>query len=170
MKKIICLLITIMLLTGCTSNSTKEVEEETKTINTFDSNLVCTKVYDETIEDDELSSTSNIFIYYDEDEYVTKAIYQSISDASYYNNNLLLSVMSIIDMYNELDGVSAQYYIVDDKIVMEFSYDYETIDIDTLKSSIGELLSEDNIFNKVKKIPVKLDKFKSIELIDYDCQ
>ncbi|MCH5167072.1 MAG: DUF1307 domain-containing protein [Erysipelotrichales bacterium] len=159
MKKIILILFICLLLPGCSSN-----------INSFDTKMVCRLDFNENIDDYIYESTSNIYIDYDKQEYVTKAIYQSISDLANYNDYYLESLDSIINEYKEIEGISGEYYIVDDKLVLEITYEYEKLDLSEFRKFMGDLLDEESILGIVDELPIKLSEFESIELEGYECE
>ena len=157
--KIIGISFLVLLSCGC---SKKE-----KTINDFDSDLVCRSEFREIIEDEEIKSTSKIFLNID-DDLVSKAIYQSIS--AYNSSSELNMYEEIAKLYNSMEGINALYYVVDNSIVLEITYDYEVIDLDQIKLQFGNMLDQEGLFMSVDKIPVSLDTFKNIELANYECE
>lgn len=163
LKKTIILLFTLFILTGCKDAQDKE-------IHTFAASEVCTKEYSETVDGDTLISKNNVFITYDNKKLVNKAIYQSITPLSTVNSYTYETYDYIKDLYSNIDGVSADYYETSDSIVLEVSYDYNVIDIDSFRLNVGELLDDKGILGSAKSIPVDLSTFKSIELNDYECE
>lgn len=163
LKKTIILLFTVFILTGCKGEQDKE-------IHTFAASEVCTKEYSETVDGDTLISKNNVFITYDDKSIVNKAIYQSITPLNTVNSYTYETYDYIKDLYSNIDGVSADYYETSDSIVLEVSYDYNVIDIDSFRLNVGELLDDKGILGSAKSIPVDLSTFKSIELNGYECE
>ncbi len=154
------LVLSLLLMTSC------KRQEEVK-INSYDGNQLCTLQYEEVIDDNLVNSQSNIYVFYNEDKMVEKAIYQSISDNDYIDDNLYAN---IINLYNSIKGIKAHKYMVDDKIVFEITYDYLDIDLDEVSEKLGELLEDKTLLRVVDKLPVSYDEFKDIELQEYDCK
>ena len=159
MKKALLLLSIIFLLTGC-----KE------TINTYDADMICRMNYEAEVDGYTSESESVIYINYDKGKNITKAIYQSIGNLSEYNDYLLNSLDSIVDIYNKLDGINSNKYIVDDKVVMEIEYDYFKIDLAQFREELGDLIDDESILASIDDLPIKLSEFKRHELEGYDCE
>ncbi len=152
----------ILMLLSCIACKDNDVH-----INKYESDMTCTQSFSEVIDDEELKSTSNVFIYND-DEIVTKAIYQSIG--KYTSINELNMYEEIIKIYNSISGIEASFYQVDDEIILEITYDYLKVDIDEVEMKIGNMLDDDSLLKKVDKLPITLEEFKSLELTNYECE
>lgn len=159
MKKILFVICICLLLTGCGTS-----------INSFDTKMVCKINFEEDIDDYIYESESIIYVDYDNQEYVTKAIYQSISDLGNYNNYYLKSLDSIIDQYKKIEGISGKYYIVKDKLVLEITYEYDKLDLNEFREFMGDLIDEESLLGSVDELPIKLSEFETIELDGYECE
>lgn len=159
MKKIVILLIMISFITGCKSK-----------INTYDTKMVCKQKFSEKLDDDILDSESIIYVDYDDQEYVTKAIYQSISSKDYYNSSLIETLDYVIATYNKMDGISARRYNADDKLIFEIAYDYKKTSLEEFKEKMGDLIDPESILGSSTELPIKLSEYKKIELDGYECE
>lgn len=158
----------VIILILCLSLSISCGKKDDIEINKYDTKMVCKQEFNEVIDDEKVKSISNIYIDYDEDDNVVKAIYQSIG--KYTSINELSMYEEIINLYSDLDGINAKFYTVDDSLVLEIEYNYLDMDLDTIKKKIGNMLEDTSILKQVNDLPVSLDEFKKIELNDYECE
>lgn len=159
MKKIVVLLVIVSFLTGCKSK-----------INTYDTKMVCKQKFSEDLDGDVIDSESIIYVDYDDKEYVTKAIYQSISSKDYYNSSLIETLDYVITTYNKMDGISARRYNADDKLIFEITYDYKKISLSEFRGSMGDLIDPESVLGSSDELPIKLSDYKKIELDGYECE
>ena len=157
-KKGCLLIISLVCLTGCKAK-----------INEFPANMICTKEYTEEVEGMIYESTSKIYLDYDENNLVTKAVFQSISPLSNYNESYILAFENLMNIENEVKGVESNMYKVDEKLVLENTYDYTILDIVDLKKRLGDILDLDGVLTSAK-LPVTLEEYQKLELEDYECE
>lgn len=161
LNKIIILILCLTLPISCGKKDDIEISK-------YDTKMVCKQEFSEVIEDEKVKSISNIYLDYDEEENVVKAIYQSIG--KYTSVNELSMYEEIIKLYNDLDGIKAKFYTVDDSLVLEIEYNYLEMDLDVIKKKIGNMLEDTSILKQVGDLPISLDEFRKIELNDYECE
>lgn len=158
-NKIIILVFLLLLCVSCGKD---------KGFNKNDAKMICKQEFREVVDDESITSTSNIYIDYDEDELVTKVIYQSISEFSSANEESMYE--EIVDMYNSLEGIEAKFYVDKDSLVLEISYDYSKMNLEAINNKIGNMLDDDSILKKVNSLPISLEEFKKKELTNYECE
>lgn len=161
LNKVIFLVLCLFLFTACSKQDNSEIIK-------YDTKMICKREFNEIIDDEKIKSTSNVYLDYDADELVVKAIYQSISE--YTSINELTMYEEIVKLYNDLKGINAKFYVADDSLVLEIEYNYLDMDIDNINKKIGNMLEDDNILKQVDSLPISLDEFKKIELNDYECE
>lgn len=160
-NKLIIFGLCMLLCVSCAKKENKKIKE-------YDAMMKCRKEFKEVIDDDNITSISNIYLNYDEDGMVKNAIYQSISD--YSSTKDINMYEEIIKIYNSLSGIKANINIVNDSVVLEIEYDYQEMDLDEIKDKIGNMLDDDSLLMKAKELPISLDEFKKIELNNYECE
>lgn len=159
-KKILIGIIVALIVIGIVLIIDKNNE-----IPTYDADIICSYSTTETLDEEEYESKSYVYIYKD-DDYVSKAIHQSIMST----NSDTSILESIIDLYSSIDGIDASLKTVDNSIVFEVVYDFDIIDIDLLKENMGDLLSESSILMTTSELPIKVsDYFDSLSK-DYKCE
>lgn len=161
LNKLMILLLCLVLCVSCAKKDEVEIAE-------YDAKMVCTYEFNEVIDDEKVKSTSNIYLDYNAEEKVTKAIYQSISKYTSVNESNMYE--EIIKLYNSLKGISAKFYTIDDTLILEIDYDYLKIDLEEIDNEIGNILDDTSLFKQVKSLPISLEEFKELELDDYECE
>lgn len=159
MKKILILLVASLFISGCKSK-----------INTYDTKMICKQIFSEEVDEEVIESQSIIYVDYNDKNYVTKAIYQSISDNSNYDGYVQESLNYLINIYNEMEGISARKYTVDNKFIFEIIYDYDKIDLEDFRSKLGNLIDTTSVLGKATKLPVNLSEYQEYELEGYKCE
>lgn len=163
MKKIVLLLF-ILILTGCKN------KEEFEELNVYEAKEVCDYTSYEEIDGDVYNSKSIVYLNYDEEKFVTSAVYQSISDLTSVTSYTYETYDYIKRLYSTTEGVSVDYYKTKDSLVLEIKYDYMKIDLNEFRNTLGALLDQGSVLGSSDKLPIELDVFKNIELKDYDCK
>lgn len=165
-KLLIISIFVVLLLSGCG----KSEEESTRTLNNYKANEVCKKHIVDEVEGETFESDSNVYLIYDEFNFVKSAIYQSVAtldSSAPYSREMYERIRNI---YSSIDGVNVIYYDTKDSLVLEVRYDYDKIDLSTFRTKLGDLLDKDSLLGSAKTIPVTIEKFKSIELDGYECE
>ena len=156
MKKsflIIAVVISVILMSGC------DVFGSNKT-------MTCTK---DSTDEDGFKVTDTMKITYNSDK-VLKVNNTNISetDPEYLDMQLAFG-SSFAESFNEISGIDVSYTKTDDgKLKMEMNVDFEKIDIDEIKNTLGELYSEDDSF--YSKESYTIDEFKNENLEGYSCK
>lgn len=164
-KVFIVLLISTLLITGCTKE--KEVDKDTSKdkVKDVSGTLTCTKT--ETDEDN-LKTESTMIINH-KNNVVTKVEETSIQEVeeSYLDFTLLFS-NGLAEKLNAVDGINANFSKEDNnKIKSVMSVDYEKLNVEDLKTSLGELFNEDTFYSSKSKT---LEEFKTNNLAGYECK
>lgn len=159
-KLIVCSLC-MLLCVSCGKKEDIRIKE-------YDTMMKCNYEFKEVVDDDDITSMSNIYLDYDENKMVEKAIYQSISE--YSSSNDVSMYEEIIKIYNSLSGIKADVYVVNDSLVLEIEYNYLEMDLDEIKDKLFNILDDDSLLKKTKELPISLEDFKKIELANYECE
>lgn len=154
------MLITLVLLTISCGK-----KEESLNLKEYEANVICTLDYQDEVDGMLINSTNKVFINYDDKMLVNNALYQTTTDE--YSINMY---ERLVNIFNEINGISADLYIVDNKLVVEIEYNYDMINIDEVKDKLGILLDEEALLNKVDKLPITYDEFIDLELKEYKCE
>lgn len=161
--KLLILLIVLVVLTGC-----KKENKDIRSLNNYKADEVCKKHIVEEDDGEEYSSDSIVYLMYDEFNFVSSAIYQSVSnDANSYSYELYEQLRRL---YSSIEGVNVIYYEIKDGLVLEVRYDYDKIDLNTFRGTLGDLLDKNSLLGKAVTIPVTKEKFKNLELDGYECE
>lgn len=161
-KKVIIVAISLIaFILICFSLSRKDEEK----LNEYNADIICHNTYFEVIDENEINSTSNVYIY-ETDGYIDRIINQSITNDM--SSEQFLS--ELVDLYNQVEGIKATVDLINNELVMEISYDYKVLDLKIFKSKIGNLLSKDSVYFNLDSFPISVEKYKSYELENYECE
>lgn len=163
-KSLIVIIILILIIVLVLSMPEKKAYEKALEIPEYQSDILCSMNGVDKLEDTEYSYTLNVYLTL-KDEFVTKAIYQSISTNTDYTLNL-----EYMNLYNTIDGINGDIQEYGDKMVLTITYNYEVIKLSEIKNKVGNLLSDDSLFKKAKKLPVSYEDFKEYELSGFSCK
>jgi len=168
MRKIsilIVLFIILITISGCDKK-----EEQNKTIPTYDADIVCTKEIEEENDGDIENYISNVFIKLDDNKNVKETIYQSISESSLLDKATLELTNQFLDIYKNINGIEASSDVINDKLIITIKYDYNNMDLNTVKKELGSIIDDKSIFKKIKKIPFSYEDLIKYELNEYECK
>lgn len=167
MYKRICatIIVIIIIVSGIIIYCSNNNEEEVKRIPEYESNLVCKSTNKEMLDEEEVTSTSIIYIYTDKDN-ITKIINQAISS----NNNNYSMLESITEIYEPFEGIDATVESIGNKILLEVQYDFSLIDLDTVKRNLSPILSDDSIIMQTESLPIKLEDYLETLTSKYKCE
>lgn len=164
-KTLVVLLISTLLLTGC--GKEKETSDN-KTSNDVKENtgmITCTK--SETDEDN-LKTDSTMVVNYKKG-IVTKIEETSVQEVDESIIDLTLLVGNgLAEKLNAVDGINSSFSKEgNNQIKSVMSVDYEKVDIEELKSSLGESFDENNYYGSKD---LTLEDFKVKNLAGYECK
>lgn len=169
MKKKILVLIVFILIIILLINIFNNKKNEGNKIPTFNSDIVCTKDINEIDDEgDEIKSKSIIYIDQN-DEYIGKLTYVSIVESDFPTSYKSL-VDSVMDMYNNIDGINAYSVIEDKKIASVVEYTFRNLDLNKLKREMGDILESNSVFMNIDELPIKYDYYKDNYLKGYECK
>lgn len=141
----------------------KNKKEMENIIPVYNADVICSLDGIDTFEDGTQEYSLRAYLTV-KDNLVTKAILVSVGDDSDIS-----MTRSYVEEYNEIKGINAQVTLKNGSLVTEVIYDYETIDLNEVRSKLGYLLIDDSIFVKASSLPVSLDLYKEYELQNYTC-
>lgn len=155
-SKLAVLLVFVVLLSGCGKDGISLSKEK---------ELTCTKT---TTDDDGYKTEDKMVVTY-KDNKVTKVTETNITETDPSMIDFTYSFSSAIaESFNKIDGMNIVYSKEgDNKIKFVMTVDYNKIDIDSIKSNLGELYDENNIYNDKN---ITIDEFKENSLKDYTCK
>ena len=137
---------------------------------TYDSNIICTKDFSELNENDiNVTTKSNIYIYLDKAQKVSKVIVQNIESGNIYSIEDSYLIKDLYDEYNKIDGIKATIDYLENEIIYTVMYDYSKINLDQLKKNLNSLV-EDTIYNVINELPFTYDFYHEYELKEYNCK
>lgn len=160
---IFLLVIVVGLVIKLTSK--EEEKKENNNIPIYDADVICSLSGVDTFEDENEEYSIKAYLTV-KDDLVTKAILVGLST----DTGNLVETQNIMNDYNKIQGIKASASVNNDTLITEVEYDYETIDLDEVKSKLGYLLIDDSIFLKVDSIPVTLGEYQKYELQEYVCK
>lgn len=164
-KAFAILLISTLLLTGCGKDKDNNDDKNKDNIKENTGMITCTK--SETDEDN-LKTDSTMVVNYKKG-IVTKVTETSTQEVeeSMIEFTLLLG-NGLAEKLNAVDGISSSFSKEGaNKIKSEMSVDYEKLDVESLKSSLGEMFNEDTFYSSKD---LTLEDFKSKNLEGYECK
>lgn len=138
---------------------------DNKSIPKYDADIICHKTYLEVLDEEEVESTSNVYIY-ETNGYIDKIINQAITNDM--SSESFLSELT--DLYNQVEGIRAKVDIINNELVMEINYDYHSLDLVNFRNKVGNLLSKDSIYYSIDSLPISVEKYKDTELKNYECE
>lgn len=159
-KTLVILLMSCFLLViyGCDSNKG----------NVFDSKntMTCVK---ESVDDEGYKTTDTMEIIYNSNK-VLKVTDTNISETDTEYIDLQLGFGQLfVETFNSIDGMEASYSKVDNnKIKLVMSVDFEKLDPEKVKNSLGDSYNEDDSF--YSKNNYTIDDFKKENLDGYTCK
>lgn len=157
------LLILFVVMIVIKKYSKNEIASE-RFIPVYDADVVCSLSGVDNFEDEDNEYNLKAYLTI-KDNLVAKAILIGVST----DTGNIVETQSIMDDYNQVQGISASAFLSNDILITEVSYDYEVIDLEEVKSKLGYLLIDDSIFLKVDSIPVTLEDYQKYELQEYSC-
>lgn len=131
----------------------------------YDADIICRSANLDNDVGSELNSRSNIYIY-ENNGYIDKMINQVITNDLSYD----WFFSELVDLYNQIEGITATVDIIQDKLVVEITYDYKTLDLKVFRSTVGHLLSEDSVYYNIEDFPISVEEYKKRELKNYECE
>ena len=137
-------------------------------LNTFNYDKKCSRINREQVDEDVVESTSFVFIKLDQLN-VKEVVYQTLLNKGDYINNFDM-LDDILKMYDGINGISYKVYETKDNYVTEVKYDYTLLDLDKVRTSLGNLLEDTSIFKATKKLPITYEAFFKAELSEYECK
>ena len=143
-------------------------KKEYQKLNTFKYDKKCSRINVETVDEDVIESTSYVYITLDGLN-LKEVVYQTLLNKSDYINNYDM-LKDILKMYDGISGIKSDVYETKDNYVTEVIYDYTNLDLDKVKSSLGNLIEETSILAKTKKLPITYEDFYKSELTEYECK
>lgn len=159
---ILCLLVTIGMMTGCDSNERKNEEKS----DSFSGKLTCTR--SETDEDG-YETSYEMIVNYKNDKVTTveetsiAKMDKDVVDASYTFTSLFAEVL------NKIDGMKVTYSKEgEDALKSIVKVDYSKINVNQIKEALGESFDNTNAFYKNEA--TSLEDFKKQNLTDYTCK
>lgn len=164
-KMFAVLIVSILLLTGCGKEKVIKDDKTNDDVKENTGMITCTK--SETDEDN-LKSDSTIVVNYNKG-IVTKVSETNIQevDESMVELTLLMG-NGLTEKLNAVDGISSSFVKEgNNKIKSEMSVDYEKLNIEALKSSLGEMFNEETFYSSKD---LTLEEFKSKNLDGYECK
>lgn len=164
-KMFAVLIVSILLLTGCGKEKVIKDDKTNDDVKENTGMITCTK--SETDEDN-LKSDSTIVVNYNKG-IVTKVSETNIQevDESMVELTLLMG-NGLTEKLNAVDGISSSFVKEgNNKIKSEMSVDYEKLNIEALKSSLGEMFNEETFYSSKD---LTLEDFKSKNLDGYECK
>lgn len=164
-KMFAVLIVSILLLTGCGKEKVIKDDKTNDDVKENTGMITCTK--SETDEDN-LKSDSTIVVNYNKG-IVTKVSETNIQevDESMIELTFLMG-NGLTEKLNAVDGISSSFVKEgNNKIKSEMSVDYEKLNIEALKSSLGEMFNEETFYSSKD---LTLEEFKSKNLDGYECK
>ena len=143
-------------------------KKEYQSLNTYKYDKKCSYVNVETVDEDTIESTNFVYITLDNLN-LKKVVYQTLLNKSDYINNFDM-LKDILKMYDGIQGISYKVYETKDNYVTEIIYDYTNLDLNKVKSSLGNLIEDTSILAKAKKLPITYEDFYKSELTQYECK
>lgn len=170
-KKIIYIIIIIInIICLCNiSNNRNNNDNSSEEPPSYDAKMVCIKNTDSLVDEESVSSTSKIYINYD-DNNVLDSTYQIITVSDSFYKSRIEMIQGYLNLYNGINGITYNVYQYNNSIVTTIKYDYTKIDLNILRTKLGSILDEDSIFNNIDYLPFSLDTYKKYELYDYSCK
>lgn len=161
MKKVIFILVSILLLTGCGNNNDLNNDKT----NTNNGNLNCTRTY---VEDGD-NVTDVMVINYKNNivTYVENTVTTKYSDTSYIDMVLGFGQMFATGL-SEIDGFEMAYEKENDNTIKVITkVDYNKLDITKLKDTFGEDFDENSYYSNTN---MSINEYKSNYLTEYSCK
>ncbi len=130
----------------------------------INSSITCTKENN----DDENDMT--IYINYDNEDNIVNVTYEEKLNPPKKYTISNLKEEEHIDLFNSINGVSANIQIFNNHLIKTIKYDYQTIDLEQIKKELKKYLPKDAILLKTSELPITFSQFKDQELKDYTCE
>ncbi len=159
------LLISILLLTGCGKDKETNDDKDKNDVKENTGMITCTK--SETDEDN-LKTESTMTVNYKKG-IVTKVEETSTQEVDEAMIELTLLVGNgLAEKLNAVDGISSSFSKEgSNKIKSVMSVDYEKLNVEDLKTSLGEMFNEDTFYSSKD---LTLEDFKAKNLSGYECK
>ena len=94
----------------------------------YDANMICIKNTDNLVDEESVSSTSKIYINYD-DNNILDSTYQIITISDSFYKSRIDMIQEYLDLYKGIDGITSSVYQYNNSIVTTIKYDYTKIDL-----------------------------------------
>lgn len=159
------LLISILLLTGCGKDKETNDDKDKNDVKENTGMITCTK--SETDEDN-LKTESTMTVNYKKG-IVTKVEETSTQEVDEAMIELTLLVGNgLAEKLNAVDGISSSFSKEgSNQIKSVMSVDYEKLNVEDLKTSLGEMFNEDTFYSSKD---LTLEDFKAKNLSGYECK
>lgn len=168
MKKLFISSFLIVLVVICILFITGNKKPKYKELKKYKSDILCTYNFQDSVDDEVSSSHSNAYITLDKLN-VSRIIYQSILEKSSIYSNVDMQ-KELLTMYDNIDGISYDVYETKNNYVIEITYDYTKLDLNTIKTKLNGILDDASILMTEDKLPITFETLKKHDLKDYECK
>ena len=155
-SKLAVLFVLIALISGCGKDGISLSKEK---------ELTCTNT---TTDEDGYKNEDKMVVTY-KDNKVVKVTETNVTETDPSMLDMTYSFTSAFaESFNKVDGMNITYSKEgNNKLKFVMIVDYDKIDVDSLKNTLGDLYDEDNFYNKKD---ITIDEFKENNLKDYTCK